>query len=337
MESVNIAPNGTAQLTAVVNDTGNVEQGYSLTLVPGPKAGQAGWDFSFNGTKKVVRLTPTVKPGKQKEFTIYIKAPRNATAGDKSRINVTLSWKDDSNNKHVRTAAATIVVGLVRIAPEASEIRMRPGLSDKNDLTVQYLGKGNMTLHTEADLPASWHIEFGQEVFEFTDLSGNTEHTWYRLEVPASEPVNSRNITLRVVAQWTERVLSGGNWTNVTVRASNNDTVSVKVLQAFAVGLSLDKQMLTIRYGSKAVVNVTIMNNGNYMDQINVTVRSVPNLSATPGSKVIVLGQGTSSWFDLTIEPLVNRTTDMNILVIAQSDGSPSAMVTRTLEVRVET
>jgi len=60
VDSVNIAPNGTAQLTAVVNDTGNIAQGYSLTLVPGPKAGLAGWNFSLNGTKAQIRLTPTV-------------------------------------------------------------------------------------------------------------------------------------------------------------------------------------------------------------------------------------------------------------------------------------
>jgi membrane-associated protease RseP (regulator of RpoE activity)/uncharacterized membrane protein len=337
INSINIAPNGTAQLSAMVNDTGNVAQSYSLRLVPGPKAGLAGWNVSFNSTKTLLRLTPTVQPGKQKEFTIYVKSPLNVTVGDKTSLNVTLSWKDDSNKRHVRTALVTIVVGLVRIAPGAVKIEMRPGLSGQNNMTVQYLGQGNMIVHAEADLPTGWHIEFGQEGFEFTELSGNTANSWYRLEVPPGEPLNTRNITLRVVAQWTERVQSGGNWTNLTVRSSNNATVKVVVLQAFAVGLSVDKQMLTVHYGSKAVVNVTVANHGNGPDQINLTISSVTNLSVTPSSKKIVLGQGGSFWFDLTIEPLANRSTDMNILVLAQSDGDRSAMVTRTIEVRVET
>jgi membrane-associated protease RseP (regulator of RpoE activity) len=336
-DTVNIAPNGTAQLTAVVNDTGNIAQGYSLRLVPGPKAGLVGWNFSFNDTKVLMRLTPTVQPGKQKTFQIYVKAPNNVTAGDKTALNVTLSWKDDSGKKHLRTALATIVVGFVKIDPMVHSIAMRPGLSGQNNITVQYLGKGNMTLHTEADLPAGWHIEFGQEVYEFTAVSGNTENSWYRLEVPSSEPVNARNITLRIVAQWTQRVQRNGNWTNITVRSSENATVRVNVLHAFAVGLSLDRQLLAIKYGSKAVVNVTIVNHGNGLDNITVTVKSVANLSATPGSKDFILGREGSTWFDLTIEPLSNRSSDMNILVIAQSFGDPSAMVTRTIEVRVET
>jgi hypothetical protein len=113
--------------------------------------------------------------------------------------------------------------------------------------------------------------------------------------------------------------------------------VSVKVRQAYAVGLWLDKQLVSVHFGSKAIVNVSVTNGGNGPDNITVLVMSMANLSATPQIKEMSLGRAMSSWFNLTIEPLANRSTDMNILVTAHSKGDPSATVTRTIEVRVET
>jgi hypothetical protein len=209
---------------------------------------------------------------------------------------------------------------------------MRPGRSGPNDFNVTVLGTGNINVTVEAALPSGWGIVFGQPEFMFTQFSGNRTSSSYRLTVPSTEPVSTRTIVLRAVAEWVVRI----NGTSRTMRSNYTTEVSVKVLQAYDVGVALDRDALTVRYGSKAVVNVTVTNKGNGKDEFEIDVTSMASLSASPQNRSLDLGLGQNASYDLTIEPLVNRTADMNLLVVVTSKGEPAIMVTRTIEVRVE-
>ena len=334
---VNLEPNGTENLTAVVKNLGNIEDGYSLRLELGAAASKDGWWASFNLTRNLTKVHPTVKPNREKNLTFYMRAPANASTGDSVVLNLSLQWKDESGKRHTRTASAVALVGLLKLTLETPVLEILPGRAGPSNFSVQYLGTGNSTLKLDARMPPGWNIDYGQSEFYFTPISGYKASSWFQLEVPANEPVATKVITLRVVTEWVVRQKIESNWTNVTMSANCTSTVSVRVLQAFELSMALDRDMVIVQYGSKAVVNITVKNEGNDKDIITVEVTAMANLSATPAQKELVLNIGESASFDLTIEPLANRTTDMNILVVASSKGDPAAMATRTIEVKVET
>jgi membrane-associated protease RseP (regulator of RpoE activity) len=330
--SVNLDINATANLTVVIKNQGNVGDKFSLQLVPWPVAAKAGWTASFNGTKDPLKWSETVPPDRSKNVTFRIKAPANATTGNWAAFNISLIWKDEGGGKHTRTVVARAIVGFVKLEPARDLVEMRPGRSGPNDFNVTVLGTGNINVTVEAALPSGWGIVFGQPEFMFTQFSGNRTSSYYRLTVPSTEPVSTRTIVLRAMAEWVIRV----NGTSMTMRSNYTTEVFVKVLQAYDVGVALDRDALTVRYGSKAVVNVTVTNKGNGKDEFEVDVTSMASLSASPQNKTLDLGLGQNASYDLAIEPLVNRTADMNLLVVVTSKGEPAIMVTRTIEVRVE-
>jgi Zn-dependent protease len=337
--SANMGQNSTANLTAVVTNWGNVDQKFTLVLKPWSSTLKAGWNASFNNTTDVPKMDVTVPPDKDRNVTFYIRSPANASLGDQGLVNITLTWKDDSGKRHSKGAMVEAQVGFVTILPAAEVQTAWHGQVEPNKFQLTDLANRNMTVVVGADLPAGWGIEFGQNVFEFTPTTGcylwcePGADSWYQLIVPANAPVSTFRIELWAKASWTERV----NGTDMNRNTDDRVKILVNVLQFYDVGLDFDRDAITVHYGSKAVVNVTVDNRGNGMDHFDVKVTAMANLSASPANTELTIDPGRNASFLLTIEPLANRTADMNLLVMVSSAGDPAVIATRTIEVRVET
>jgi len=335
---VNMDPNSTANLTAVVTNWGNVDQKFTLVLETWRGDLKAGWNASFNNTTEVPKIDVTVPPDKNRNVTFFIRSPANASLSDDGLVNITLTWKDDSGKRHSKVATAMARVGFVVILAQKEVQDVRHGQSEPNKFQLADLSNRNMTVVVGADLPAGWGIEFGQNVFEFAPETcymwcGPLAESWYHLIVPANASVSTFHIELWAKARWTERV----NGTERNLTAENRATVQVDVLQFYDVGLGLDHDAIAVHYGSKAVVNITVDNRGNGKDAFDISVTAMANLSASPANTELTIDPGHNASFLLTIEPLANRTADMNLLVMVSSAGDPAVMATRTIEVSVET
>lgn len=256
-------------------------------------------------------------------MTLYITSPANGEPGDMAYVNISLKWQDEGGKDHYHRGKAVAIIGLVRLDIDENVIETVPGRSDPYNLTVTYLGKGDRTVRTEAHGPAGWDVEFSQDAFFFTNVTGKTAEASFRVLIPPDGPVVSRNITISVVT---------GEGENATWY---NSSVLVRVLQVFDVGLEFERGSLQLTYGENATINITVTNTGNGMDIIEVSVVTVANLSVHPEGTELTLAQGMSGTFGLFVEPLVNRTTDLNLLVIATSSGNPGVLAKGTIEVQV--
>jgi Zn-dependent protease len=338
-DSVNMGPNATANLTAVVTNWGNVDQKYTLVVETWPGSLKDGWKASFNTTTDVPKRDVTVPVDKYRNVTFYIRSPANASLGNQGLVNITLTWKDDSGKRHNKGAMVEARVGFVSILPAAEVQRAWHGQVEPNKIQVIDRTNRNMTVAVGADLPAGWGIEFGQNVFEFTPETGcylrcePEADSWYQLIVPANASVSTFHLELWAKARWTERV----NGTERNLTAEDRATVRVDVLQFYDVGLDLNRDAVTVHYGFRAVVNITVENRGNGLDHFDVSVTAMANLSVSPANTEFAIDPGRNASFLLTIEPLANRTADMNLLVMVSSAGDPAVIATRTIEVRVET
>jgi len=332
VDQVNLAPNETANLTAITKNIGNVEKTFTLKVNLERKAIDAGWNATLVLDQSVLKRSLKIKADGAKNSSVYVRAPANASVGDSVSVNVSVSWKDDAGKKYNRYARTLAIIGLLIIDVDEKEVQTAPGTSGHRNLTVEYLGLGNRTLRLDAVLPSGWAIDFGQDVFDLTPISGYKATAWYELTVPLTEPLGNRTTTIRVRTQWVEGEENG---TAVIRNATAEVNVTVKVLQAFDIGLSFDRSVVAVAYGDKAVVNVTVQNYGNGKDQVKVEVWTVANLSVTPAAIDLFIDPRGEAWFDLTIEPLTNKTLDMNLLVVATSQGNMLVKDVDHIEVQV--
>jgi hypothetical protein len=146
-----------------------------------------------------------------------------------------------------------------------------------------------------------------------------------------NEPVSTRDLTISLVTG------DGDYPSNMTNLTYENVTVSVRVLQFFDIGLRVNVTEVDVMFGENATINVTVSNQGNGRDVVDVAVTTVSNISAQPENIELTVASGQERSFLLTIEPLTDMRSDMNLLIIATSEGNPGVLAKGTIVVHVRT
>jgi uncharacterized membrane protein len=321
-DTINIGPNETGNFTVSVRNLGNMEERYTLRIDLEQDFYDQGWLAAYNLTKNKTRKHPKVQPGKHKNVTFLVHSPPDVVAGDTIHVNITLKWKDEGGKAHFHHGSVTIIIGLLKLEVADSNLELVPGRSAPQNFTTMYLDRQNRTLTMEADLPDGWDIEFSQSVFMFTNVSGYEANATYRLIVPRTEPMHTKNVTLRLVS-WAR----GETFYERTVR--------VKVLQMFDITLEVDRDELFIEPGGNGTVNITVTNIGNGRDQVEIWVPPVTNLSVDPEALDLVLDPGAARTYEMTVSPDVAKEMEKNIWVKARSKGDPGVLVEVGLDVYV--
>jgi membrane-associated protease RseP (regulator of RpoE activity) len=329
VDTINLGPNETGNVTISVKNVGNVDDKFTLKVETPENLSTLGWDAAFDLKKgKKVKWVPTIGPGKTKNVTLEITGAANGTPGDTAFFNLTLKWKDDSGKSHTKKGKVFAIIGLVTTEMEDEVVESLPGRSDPHNLTITYLGTGNKTLTMEETVPPGWGIEYSQEVVAFTSISGYMADMTFRVLIPDHEPVSSHEIVLSAVN------VDGQN------RTYYNVTVLVRVLQVVELDLDIDRPDLIMGAGENRTVNITVTNLGNGKDVIEVEVDPNGNFSFLPPSRELTLDAGASTTFGLVItalvDPGVNGTHNDNLVVMAHSKMDPGVLEMARIRVSVE-
>lgn len=339
-DAINMEPNSTSALVAVVSNTGNVELEYTLKATLDDAYAQAGWWACMRPDKDKGNRKVTIAPGEHRNLTVTVRSPEAASIGDKAVVKLVLIWKDEGGSTHRDRAQGLITVGLLELSVEEELIETAPGLIGPYKVSLRYLGEGERTVWFEAHHPEGWGVEVSQDTFEMTPISGFEATATYWLDIPADEPVSTKEVTLGISVR--EPVpCNASNGTDggdgCTAVVTSNVTITVKVLQVFELDIALSPGTLALTYGTPGTVNVSVTNLGNGADIVKLTVVSVANLSVTPDDVDMTLGPGETISFDMTVEALVNRSTEMNLLIMASSTVDPAADARGTVMVQVMT
>ena len=207
---INVLPNESLNVTFNVYNNGNVGDRYRYDLLDAKVVNTAGWNVSFSNKSRDDwdGKTKEMKPTHDRNVTIFVNVPVNASMGDERYF--TVKAKSVGDGKRTAVISMEVVVGRATITTQKPYIRAIPGESTYLDINVRALAPGNRTANLSIEAPNGLTFISGQYGFVFSNLTGQKEQD-VRLMVTTLADIDVTgmfNVTLRLEVDgnesWTE-------------------------------------------------------------------------------------------------------------------------------------
>jgi hypothetical protein len=172
---VNVLPNETFNVSFNIYNDGNVGDSYKYEILDPKLVSTAGWGVAFSNESwdEWNGKTKEMKPTHDRNVTIFVRVPANASMGDERYFIVKV--RSIGDGKRSAMISMDVVVGRAAITAQKPYVMAIPGESVYFDINVRALAPGNRTANLTVQAPPGLTVISGQYGFVFSNLTGQDE------------------------------------------------------------------------------------------------------------------------------------------------------------------
>jgi len=307
-------PGATVTYQFSVENSGNSNDTFALSVET-----QKQWTTTIEGSTSTGQLAQ----GGKKTITLKTTIPTTTLAADKEVV--TLVAKSEFDTNYQQTAIATITclqVFDLSASVTPPTLAVNPG--DSATFTIKLTNDGNgddivnTSLKGSPDIPQDWTLTYDEKT---TVRAGKEKDVLVTIQVPKTAAAQDYSITIQIV---------GGSGDKI------QKPVTLTVKQTYDLTVTALPVNAEVKAGKTVVFQVTVKNNGNGEDTVDMSVDNLdPALTATFSETEFKVKPGASHDVTLTITVKSSASGSKPVVVKGTSkDGKVSSTANLGLTVK---